>query len=230
MVVSIIIEGGVLANDNISAITMNNVESLRQSFYRIFNGILQENEDISIKIIPQASYKQAIKSYLVATEDTFLLIDLDMPKQQKAQWFDNLSMLPNKPITIPDDRKEHIYFMIQEMEAWILKQPDAIYKWAIEYNHYLTKRADNLAEHTMLRNKNVEDIANPSSVLEKLITTFFEKDLKGTRAEKKKLGKVRYTKLKEGAELLDCLNIALLLAQDDELKRFKGNVLTSVES
>ena len=86
MVISIIIEGGVLANDNISAITMNNVESLRQSFYRIFNGILQENEDISIKIIPQASYKQAIKSYLVATEDTFLLIDLDMPKQQKAQW------------------------------------------------------------------------------------------------------------------------------------------------
>ena len=150
MVISIIIEGGVLANDNISAITMNNVESLRQSFYRIFNGILQEDEDISIKIIPQASYKQAIKSYLVATEDTFLLIDLDMPKQQKAQWFDNLATLPNKPITIPDERKENIYFMIQEMEAWILKQPEAIYKWAIEYNHYLTKRTDNLAEHTML--------------------------------------------------------------------------------
>lgn len=36
MVISIIIEGGVLPNDNISAATMNNVESLHQSLHRIF--------------------------------------------------------------------------------------------------------------------------------------------------------------------------------------------------
>ena len=35
--------------------------------------------------------------------------------------------------------------------------------------------------------------------------------------------------LKEGAELLDCLNVALLLAQDDELKRFKENVIASID-
>ena len=222
MVISIIIEGGVLPGDNVSAATMDNVESLRQSLHRIFTKVLSDREDISIKIIPQAGRKQTVKTYLVAGEDSFLFVDLDMPKSQKQQWFDNLANEPTKPICIPAEKKDNIFFMIQEMEAWILKQPKAIYKWAIEYNCYLTKRPnENLADHTLLSNRNVEDIEKPSNVLNKLITTFFEKKVSGRKADKKRLGKVRYTKLREGAELLDSLNVALLVAQDDELQRFK---------
>ena len=222
MVISIIIEGGVLPGNNVSAATMDNVESLRQSLHRIFTKVLSDQEDISIKIIPQAGRKQSVKSYLVAGEDAFLFVDLDMPKTKKQQWFDNLANDTNKPISVPNEKKDNIFFMIQEMEAWILKQPEAIYKWALEYNNFLSKRpTENIADHTMLRNRNVEDIECPSSVLNRLITTFFEKDISGRQAKEKRLGKVRYTKLKEGAELLDCLNVALLIAQDEELKRFK---------
>ena len=226
MVISIIIEGGVLPNDNISAATMNNVESLRQSLHRIFAKVLSDQEDISIVINPQASYKQAVNKYLVAGEDTFLFVDLDMPKDKKQLWFDNLANDLNKPISIPNEKKDNIFFMIQEMEAWILKQPAAIYKWATEYNNYLNKRTDKIEDHTLLRNRDVEDIAKPSTVLEKLITTFFEKNIRGSKAYKKRFGKVRYTKLKEGAELLDCLNVALLLAQDEELQRFRNTIIT----
>ena len=226
MVISIIIEGGVLPNDNISAATMNNVESLRQSLHRIFEKVLSDQEDISIVINPQAGYKQAVKKYLMAGEDSFLFVDLDMPKTKKQQWFDNLANEPIKPISIPTEKKDNIFFMIQEMEAWILKQPDAIYRWATEYNNYLTKRTDKIEDHTMLRNRDVEDIAKPSTVLEKLITTFFEKNIQGRKTEKKRLGKVQYTKLKEGAELLDYLNVALLLAQDEELQRFRNTIIT----
>ncbi len=68
-------------------------------------------------------------------------------------------------------------------------------------------------------------ILKPSTVLEKLITTFSEKDIHSSKKENKRLGKVRYTKLKEGAELLDCLNVALLMAQDEELQRFKNTII-----
>ena len=42
-----------------------------------------------------------------------------------------------------------------------------------------------------------------------------------SRTEQKKGGKIRYSKLKEGAELLDCLDVGLLLSQDTELQRFQ---------
>lgn len=222
MVISIIIEGGVLPNDNLPAATLNNVESLRQSLHRIFSKILVEQENISIKIIPQASYKQAIKTYLVAGEDTFLFVDLDMSQAQKQQWFDNLTNDLIKPVFIPDDKKDNIFFMIQEMEAWILKQPKSIYKWATEYNNFIVKRPDNIVDHTLLRNRVIEDINKPSKVLEKLITIFFEKNISSSD-KKKRLSKLHYTKLKEGAELLDCLNVALLLTQDEELQRFRNH-------
>ncbi len=131
---------------------------LRQSLHGIFAKVLSDKEDISIVINPQAGYRQAVKKYLVAGEDSFLFVDLDMPKTQKQQWFDNLSNEPIKPISIPTEKKDNIFFMIQEMEAWILKQPDAIYRWATEYNNYLNKRTDKIDDHTLLRNRDVEDI------------------------------------------------------------------------
>ena len=222
MVISIIIEGGVLAHENVSALTMDNVEALRQSLHRIFYQILSNNENLSIRIIPQAGKKQAIKNFLSTDEGVYLLVDLDMPKAKISSWCNNLATSTNNPITIPANKSSNIFFMIQEMEAWILKQPESIYNWAAENNYICKKNDILLREHTLLKGRDVENITKPSKVLEKLISIFFLKANTGrSRTEQKKGGKIRYSKLKEGAELLDCLDVGLLLSQDTELQRFQ---------
>ena len=213
---SLIVEGGAF---DTAAEVANNVESLRQSLYKFFNRILGR-DDIDIVIFLGAGYRNAVKQFVdTNTIPLILFVDLDYPPNSKHMWFTRLTneLHPELTITIPEEKIQYIFFMVQEMEAWFLKQPDCLNRWA-ESEGYDRKSSElDIADHSLIRGKNIEEIAKPSEKLAILIKRFF---CKGSKA-------IKYGKLKHAPQLLDSLNVDLILPLDSELQRFvsliKGN-------
>ena len=134
-------------------------------------------------------------------------------------WFTRLTneLHPELTITIPEEKIQYIFFMVQEMEAWFLKQPDCLNRWAESVGYDRKSSELDIADHSLIRGKNIEEIAKPSEKLAILIKRFF---CKGSKA-------IKYGKLKHAPQLLDSLNVDLILPLDSELQRFvsliKGN-------
>lgn len=118
---------------------------------------------------------------------------------------------------IPDDRRDKVFFMVQEMEAWFLKQPDCIEKWRLSMNYDRKLPEEDIAQHSVIRNKDVEDINKPSEKLSTLIKKYIFNGKKG----------VKYGKMSSAPGLLDALDVEALLPIDRELQRFKGTYIES---
>lgn len=213
--VRIVVEGGVLSC-NADATTASNTESLRQSLHSFFTRLLSR-DDISIVISLGAGYRSAVKRFQKEETGTSLFVDLDAPKSESNEWFIKLETEnKDKPIILSAEQKQNVFFMIQEMEAWFLKQPDCFEKWA-DLENYTKRDAKPIADHNLISGKNIEDISKPSVVVSILLKHFFEKR---TAGKKRKLAE--YGKLRTAPALLDCLDVALLEKQDSELIRFKS--------
>ena len=191
--VSIFIEGGVLPNENVSVQTLDNSEKLRESFYSIFSQLLSPNK-FNIRIKKGSSNKQTVRFFkkkIIEKKKSLLLIDLDGKKNEK-----------NNRITDFDltDYSENVFFMVQEMEAWIISQINKIdehYK-----NRFIRKHEEiKLSEHEKIRNKHPEEITKPSTVLKEILGKYFK-----TKSNIKK----KYGKLKDGADLLSILDAGKL--------------------
>lgn len=206
---NLIVEGGVLAGDA-SAETANNVEALRESLHKFFTRLLGR-EDVEITIFMGAGYRNAAKQFVEAQTSITLFVDSDFPPENKYLWFNKLinNEHPERSIVIPDHKKKSVFFMIQEMEAWFLKQINCLDEWALNEG-YTRKDTTSIADHSILRNKNIEGISKPSQKLAIILKHYFVK--------KKKVAK--YGKLKTAPALLDALNTSLLKPLDKELQRF----------
>lgn len=206
---NLIVEGGVYT-DNVSAETASNVESLRQSLHKFFNRILNR-DDIEITIFMGAGYRNAAKRFVEGNSPMGLFVDSDFPAETKHLWFDKLinTEHPEMTITIPEEKKKYVFFMVQEMEAWFLKQPECLNRWA-EMEGYSRKDAEfDISKHSLIKGKNIESISKPSEKLAVLMKLFFK--------EKKA---AKYGKLKHSPLLLDSLDIDSLIPLDLELQRF----------
>lgn len=207
---NLIVEGGVYTN-NVSAETASNVESLRQSLHKFFTKILKR-DDIEITIFMGTGYRNAAKQFVGAITPVGLFVDSDLPPETKHLWFDKLTNKtnPEMTITIPQERIRYVFFMVQEMEAWFLKQPECLNRWA-KSEGYNRKNADlDIANHSLIKGKDIESISKPSDKLALIIKHFF---FKGTKSAK-------YGKLKHSPLLLDSLDVNSLLPKDLELQRF----------
>lgn len=201
--ISLIVEGGDISN-NIDALTANNTESLRQALNKFFTRLLGR-DDISIKLNLGGGNRNAVKMFLNDTSHkTILFVDSDHLDTNK--WY-NEDM---KDFNISDDKKEYIFFMIQEMEAWFLKQLNCLDIWA-EKEGYNRKQEGDISQHSLLKNKNIEEIKKPSDKLKTILKVYFEKKEKPAK----------YGKLKTAPALLDALDTSSLLPLDNELQRFK---------
>ena len=202
------VEGGVMIDSNTDAATIDNVESLRQSFHRIFFELL--GEEIKITIEPLAANKNVARIFSKSSNsNNYLYVDLDDKKEDIDKWFDNLENSQNNPIVFSDDKN----FMIQEMEAWILKQPEAIEEWGRKNRYQRAHSKELIVSHKLICGKNIEDIARPSKTLYNIIQYFF-------RREKNSSKKIKYGKLKTAPSLLDCLDVIKLKNTDSEIQRF----------
>ena len=206
----LIIEGGVYT-DNVSARTASNVESLRQSLHKFFNRIL-DRDDIEITIFMGAGYRNAAKQFAAGNSSMGLFVDSDSPAKTKYLWFNKLvnTEHPEMTIIIPEEKKKHVFFMVQEMEAWFLKQPECLNRWA-EVEGYSRKNAElDISKHSLINGKDIESISKPSEKLALLMKRFFFKETKAAK----------YGKLKDAPFLLDSLDVDSLVPLDLELQRF----------
>ena len=216
---NLIVEGGVYT-ENVSAETANNAEALRESLHKFFTRLLAR-DDVEITIFMGKGYRNAVKQFIEASTPIGLFVDSDLPPKDKYLWFDKLinneNINTNCYVEIPrhfslienPQESYSVFFMIQEMEAWFLKQPFCLDKWA-QKEGYTKKETTNIAEHSILKNKNIEEISKPSEKLKIIMKRFFVKNKKAAK----------YGKLKTAPGLLDALNVTALISLDDELRRF----------
>ena len=206
---NLIVEGGI-RTDNVSAETANNAEALRESFHNFFTRLLNR-EDVEITIFMGTGYRNAAKQFLKTPTPIILFVDSDLPDKDKHLWFKKLenNEHPRESIVIPPDKRDSVFFMIQEMEAWFLKQLNCIDEWA-QKEGYTRKDTTSIANHSILRNKNIEDISKPSDKLGIILKHYFTKNKKSAK----------YGKLKTAPALLDSLDTATLRLLDNELQRF----------
>lgn len=207
---NLIVEGGVY-HDNASADTANNSEALRESFHKFFTRLLNRT-DIEITIYMGTGYRNAAKRFSEDSTISGIYVDSDCPKEEIMSWFDKLinNEHPEKTIVIPEERKNAVFFMIQEMEAWFLKQPSCLENWAMKEG-YMKKDTSNIAEHSLIRNKNIENISKPSDKLKIIMKHFFKKKNKKSAI---------YGKLKTAPGILDEVDASKLKSNDTELQRF----------
>lgn len=206
---NLIVEGGVYTG-NVSAETANNAEALRESFHKFFTRLLNRT-DIEITIYMGTGYRNAAKRFIEDSSISGFYVDSDVPPESIDSWYDKLKNEehPEKTIVIPEEKKKAVFFMIQEMEAWFLKQTPCLEKWA-EKEGYKKKDASNIADHSLIRGKNIEKISKPSEKLKIIMRRFFEKNKKSAT----------YGKLKTAPGILDEVNAAELKSNDTELQRF----------
>ena len=211
---SLIVEGGVYP-ENVDASTASNVEALRQSLHSFFSRLLNR-EDISIKLFMGQGYRNATKTFIASETPIALFVDSDLSPKDIDKWYDKLinHQNPEMSIVIPKERVQYVFFMIQEMEAWFLKQPECLEKWAKNEGYTRIEEGNDISNHSVIKGKDIEEISKPSQKLAILMKKFFKKGKKGAS----------YGKLKTSPGLLDAINTEDLITKDMELQRFKDIV------
>lgn len=202
--ITIFIEGGT-PNLNEDALTVGSSSSFREAFSILFNNssILKSDSITSIKIQPFGSIKNT-KNKLAETRDivssSFFLIDLDFPKKRKQERLQN---------NYKNEDWSRIYFMIQEMEAWILSQPDKIELFGNNRKFVKKKSGVNISESPNLKNKVIEDIVKPSKILKIILKNYFQ-----TRTG----NNVVYSKSSDAPDLIELLDPSRLYRTFDEFQ------------
>lgn len=230
MVIRIIIEGGALPNRNdaVDAGTINTYdgsEVLREELKKFFINVLGIS-DISVIVTYEGSNKNAAKVFVTQPEEDYLYTDLDDVPEKRSEWFDKME---KDGIVIPDERKQDVFFWIQEMEAWFLKQPHCIEAWAAVRKIEVKTP---IASDPLIAGKDIEHLAHKPSEVMKVI---FRRDLKNTKKGKNgKPQKLEYGKLRVAPRLIPFLNPQELKGNDAELQSFvtsvKGKMKTANSS
>lgn len=199
--VTVYIEGGEnFPGDTSDTLSADSSLIYRESFSRLLSQELPDQE-FDLVIQPIGSVNRA-KKYLekISNEegDAVLLIDLDGPeslREDRLKFYEPYKTTP-------------VYFMVQEMEAWLLSQPQKIEEYA-KIATWTRKREDeDIAADVLIRNIHPADIASPSVKLDTILRKYYliEKVRKGKTKSKPK----SYTKSKDGPGLVSLLNLSSL--------------------
>ena len=228
MVINVYVEGGVI-NGNVDATTSNNSEALREELNRFMQRALKRN-DISIVVKKCSGYKEAAKQFVNATgkEENYLYVDLDRKPELKDEWFKSLA---DDGIEMPGDKAGHVYFWIQEMEAWFLKQPEAIELWAEDEN-LVRKPGQNipLTDHPSIKDKDIEHLQQKASYLLRVILRqVFAPKVKYKRSATGKVRELKYGKLRHAPGIIAHLDPVKLIPKDKELQSFCEKVQTNCD-
>lgn len=210
---NIIVEGGTF-DPNAGEDTFNNVEALRESLNKFFSRLLKR-DDISVRVDVGAGYRNATKMFVKNTKEYYLYVDSD--DADTSKWFSRLDNPdPSKAIIIPADAKDKVFFMIQEMEAWFLKQPDCLDRWGVGQGYIRQKQGSKIASDNQIAGKDIESLSEPSRIVGVIIQRYFERTMPDGKKKK-----VKYGKLKSAPSILDNLDEQALVTIDNELCRFK---------
>lgn len=216
--ITIYLEGGVLPNLNDAAQTNSNTSRLREAFSKLLRQVFLE-EDYNLEIKPSGGYKSAAKRFKELREkeqETVLLIDLDGPKTEKPKRLEALDLV---------EHVKEVFFMIQEMEAWILSQPSKIEQFAQKEQFIIKNEEKRVVDNTLIKGKNIGDIKKPSGRLSTIFEQHFQV-IKQRRGQKSKAKKRSYGKLKDAPSLLELLDLSRLRKSFEDVE----NLILYIES
>lgn len=223
MVVNVYVEGGII-NGNVDASTNNNSEALREELNRFMQRVFHR-DDVSIVVKKCSGYKEAAKQFINATgeEDSYLYVDLDRKPELRDEWFKSLT---EDGIVMNQEKTDHVCFWIQEMEAWFLKQPEAIELWAEDEGLTRKKGQDApLSEHPSIKDKDIEHLQQKASFLMGVILRqVFAPQEKARKSASGKVRDLRYGKLRHAPGIIAHLNPLDLISKDRELESFCDKV------
>jgi hypothetical protein len=110
-----------------------------------------------------------------------------------------------------------VFFMIQEMEAWILSQIDKIEEFGKNEGLIRKRNNEEINNNSLIKNKHPEQINKPSEKLDTILRQYFDV-VKIRRGKERKIGK-RYSKAKDSPKLIGLLKLPILMQYFDEAKR-----------
>lgn len=132
---------GIATNDSEDVNTVDRSAEFRRAFHKLLSQSIND-ELITLSIEPATNWKAAAKTYIKhkqkADKNYCLLIDLDGKNNTKSNRLNDILGGMNETLAhFPND----VFFMVQEMEAWILSQPNVIeiYADSKEYKRKLKK-------------------------------------------------------------------------------------------
>lgn len=153
---------------------------LRQGFAKLLSQKL-EGKVPRIKMTDGKSQSISAFKHPLINHNPLLIIDLDCIEERKDVFLKEQNL---------EKRKEKVFFMIQEMEAWFLSQPSILDNF---YSYPMSKKIK----------RKPSEIENPS-------------DLLATIAKNTKIGE--YHKVRHGVALLEKLNLDLLMKTFPDVK------------
>lgn len=210
--VTIYIEGGVLPNSETAAATVNNSQQLRESFNKLFRQLLNE-EEFNLKVEMGGGEKQTVKFFKNAMEkgeDAIVLLDVYAHKNKQAKL-----QAPDFDLSNYDSV---VFFMVREMEAWILSQPRVIEEYAKKERLKRIKINSLLEDDEWIKDKKVQTIDKPSDILHTLLGRYFR-----TKRDKKP----KYNKggkLKMAPKMMELLQFKQLENDFDDIERLIAHI------
>ncbi len=206
--ITIYIEGGA-QSEKPDVLTVDNSAVFRENFYKLFSQKLSPTEfNLKIKPFgPIEETKKMLEHIEIKGINGVVLIDLDAPKEKRDErigWYN------------PSVRKK-IFFMIQEMEAWILSQTDKIEVFGRNEGLTRKKADEDIKTNPLLKNKHPEDIDKPSEKLNTILRQYFDV-VKIRQGKERKKGK-GYSKAKDGPNLIGLLELQILMQDFDEARK-----------
>lgn len=205
--ITIYIEG--VQSENPAVLTIDNSAIFREKFHKLFSQQLSSTE-FNLQIKPFGTVTKARKMLELMDSqgiNAVLLIDLDAPKEQRDERLNQY-----KPF---DTTK--VFFMIQEMEAWILSQVDKIEEFGKQEGLIRKREHEQINNNSLIKNKHPEQINKPSEKLDTIFRQYFD-IVKIRRGFERKIGK-RYSKAKDGPKLIGLLELQILMQSFDEARK-----------
>ena len=215
--VHIFIEG-IATNDSNDVNTVDRSTEFRRAFHKLFSQSI-ENELIELSIEPATNWKAAAKTYIrhkqKGDKNYCLLIDLDGTIEHKP-------IRLNEILVGMDETLAHfpseVFFMVQEMEAWILSQPNAIETYANDQG-YKRKLEKEVKGHHFLRVHPIE-ISKPSEKIKTIFREYFEEQIE--RKSQIKIKAVNYHKTKIAPDLIKILDFQKLTETFEDAKNLQN--------
>ncbi len=198
MKIILVIEGGSPLHSDIDSEKSPDTIKLQEGFYRLLGQEVPRNQlDIRMAadwITCRSRFKDLKKEN---NNNAFLLVDSDAPNESKEAKRIERKLKP----------KEAVFFMVQEMEAWFLSQPDKVEE---HYDTWMARKETRFAEEIT---ESPQDYSKPSKELINIITGYYYKERKGVEV------KPKFRKLRDGAALLELLDLDKLQNDFQDVKR-----------
>ena len=206
---------GIATTDNANVNTVGRSTAFRSAFHQLLSQSI-ENEEVTLSVEPATGWKAAAKTYIrhkqKAEKNYCLLIDLDGTIDHKTVRLNE--DLVGMQETLADFPNE-VFFMVQEMEAWILSQPYVIETYA-DNNDYKRKLEKTVAEHHFLKVHPTE-ISKPSDKIETIFREYFEE----WNERKGKIKAAKYHKTKIAPDLIGMLDFQKLTETFEDAKNLQ---------